>query len=105
MRPHVFVCGAGDGGSYVLVPTNPKKGLAYDKLVAAPSYGRVGLTYIGDISGDGRPELIIPQEDKIHVYTFPKTPLKSQTGPSFKKYHAMETVENPKADIIPSTRL
>jgi len=75
--------------------------MAYDKLVAAPSYGRVGLTYIGDISGDGRPELVIPQEDKIHVYTFPKTPAKSS---AFTKHHAMETVENPKAHIIPETR-
>ena len=39
-------------------------------MAATPSYGRVGLTFIGDLSGDGKPELIIPQEDKIHVYTY-----------------------------------
>lgn len=45
---------------------------------------------------------MIPQEDKIHVYTFPKSPKKD--SPQFKRYNAMETVENPKADIIPPTR-
>ena len=100
-RPHIFVNGAGDGGSYILVPSNPETGLGFKKMAATPSYGRVGLTYIGDLSGDGKPELIIPQEDKIHVYTYG---IKAKGGSNFQGYDPMETVENPKIAMVPETR-
>ena len=100
-RPHVFVNGAGDGGSYILVPTNPKAGLGFKKMAATPSYGRVGLTWIGDLSGDGRVELVIPQEDKIHIYTYG---IKAKGKSAFTGHDPMETVENPKLAIIPETR-
>ena len=69
-------------------------------MAATPSYGRVGLTFIGDLSGDGKPELIIPQEDKIHVYTYGIKAGNSQ----FRGYDPMEKVDNPKIALIPETR-
>ncbi|CAG5110374.1 Oidioi.mRNA.OKI2018_I69.chr2.g4784.t1.cds [Oikopleura dioica] len=100
-RPHVFVSGSADGGSYILEPKG-NKGFAFSKMVAAPSYGRIGLFDIADITGDGRPEIIIPQEDKIHVYTFPK--VSNKKSKDFTSHNPMETVENPKLGIIPKTR-
>ncbi|CBY12287.1 unnamed protein product [Oikopleura dioica] len=101
MRPHVFVSGGADGGSYILAPKG-NKGFAFSKMVAAPSYGRIGLFDIADITGDGRPEIIIPQEDKIHVYTFPK--VGGKKSKDFTAHNPMETVKNPKLGIIPKTR-
>ena len=99
-RPHVFVNGAGDGGSYILVPTNPKAGLGFKKMAATPSYGRVGLTYIGDLSGDGRVELVIHKKTKF-TFTYG---IKAKGKAAFTGHDPMETVENPKLAIIPETR-
>ncbi|XP_078490194.1 uncharacterized protein LOC100176022 isoform X2 [Ciona intestinalis] len=69
-RPSIFLSGGGEGKIFILTPVPKSRGWGYVKSSLAVGAGVVGVPFVGDLDRDKYPEVIVPQENKVHVYSY-----------------------------------